>query len=390
MKIDKHHICTGDDALSGDVHDVEYPVRTSEAAADRMRRIDANRHSGQALDDRDVGKIDQVSVRVTDVGLHTAKSEDDFLVALARQILGRVERFVQRDAESAFEQDRKLLLAADALEQLKILRVAGPDLQHYAGRRAGRIQSGTDLVDVRLVRDLHGDHLDTVFSGQIENVGQAIGPVTLKRVRTGPRLIGTHPRAGLTVFLQGSHHRLDALSRVNGAQAGENIQIFLTKRDAIVREVIGAAVVLMPAENAIDLGHAYDMFDAGKTLDLVDRQCGGVADQIQLGQKLLFALDIVDKYLDVLKIIDVRLDPPVFAAVGIDVWFENDDHKNLAAINVPAPTLLTNIVPVRGRQRQGHEPRREHRPFRPDLPERGRRDRNYIPRATRGSAGSRS
>ena len=77
-------------------------MRCAKAAADRVRRIDAHGHPSQTLDDRHVGKVDHVAVRVADVGLHSAEAEYDFLIALAGKVFGRVERFVQRDAEAAF------------------------------------------------------------------------------------------------------------------------------------------------------------------------------------------------------------------------------------------------------------------------------------------------
>ena len=61
------------------------------------------------------------------------KPEDDFAVSFGSQVLRGVERFIQRDAETALDQYRQLLLAAHDFEQLEILRVARTDLQHDAG-----------------------------------------------------------------------------------------------------------------------------------------------------------------------------------------------------------------------------------------------------------------
>ena len=97
-----------------------------------MRRIDAHRHARQALDHRHVREVDEVAVRVAEVRLHAAQAEDDVAVAARRDVLGREQRLVQRDAEAALEQDREIALAADGLQQLEVLRVARADLQHHA------------------------------------------------------------------------------------------------------------------------------------------------------------------------------------------------------------------------------------------------------------------
>ena len=63
------------------------------------------------------------AVRVAHVCLHPAQAEDDSPVTLAGKILGGIQRFLQRDAEAALEQHRKIGLAADGLEQFEVLGV---------------------------------------------------------------------------------------------------------------------------------------------------------------------------------------------------------------------------------------------------------------------------
>ena len=46
----------------------------------------------------------------------------------------------------------------------------------------GRLERLADLVDVRLVRDLHGDHADAVLAGELEHVRQARRAEALERV----------------------------------------------------------------------------------------------------------------------------------------------------------------------------------------------------------------
>ena len=171
------------------------------------------------------------------------------------------------------------------------------------------------------VRDLHRDHLDAVLAGELEHVRQTVLAVPLKRIRARPRLVGTHSRTDLSVFLQGFHHRLDTLSRVNSAEPREDIQIVLAERHAVVGEVVRAAVAFVPSEDAINFGHTNDVIDTRKSADLLDRKRRGIADQVQFGQQLLGTLKIVNKDLDILEIFDVALDPLVFAAGRIDIRF---------------------------------------------------------------------
>jgi len=48
-----------------------------------------------------VRKIDHVSMWVADISFHSAKCKDYSLITFAREIFSRVQRLVERDAESA-------------------------------------------------------------------------------------------------------------------------------------------------------------------------------------------------------------------------------------------------------------------------------------------------
>ena len=157
-------------------------------------------------------EIDEVAVRVAHVRLHPAQAEHDLAIALRRQVFGRVQRFVERDAETALDQHRELLLLADELQQLEVLRVARADLQHDARRVAGCRERAADFVDVRLVRHLHRDHANAVFAGELEHVRQAACAEALERIRRRARLVCAHPRADLPVVAQRLHHRFDRLA----------------------------------------------------------------------------------------------------------------------------------------------------------------------------------
>jgi len=113
--LDQDHVGAGDHALQGGVEDFQKAIRGAVAGADRVRRVDAYRHPGQAFDHGYMGEIDQVAVRVAHVGFHTPETEHHVAVAFRGQVFGGVEGFVQGDAETAFEQHREFALATDNL-----------------------------------------------------------------------------------------------------------------------------------------------------------------------------------------------------------------------------------------------------------------------------------
>jgi len=106
VKIGQHHIGANDHRLGGYVKCIEYSLRRHCARSDRVARVDTNRHPGQAFDDRYVREIDKIAMRVTEIRLHSAQRKNDLAVAFAGQILGSVERLVQRDSEASLDQHR--------------------------------------------------------------------------------------------------------------------------------------------------------------------------------------------------------------------------------------------------------------------------------------------
>src|SRR5439155_11768374 len=147
-----------------------------------MRRVDAHRHAGQSFHDWNVRKVDEVPVRISHVGLHSAQTEHHLAVALGSEILGRVERLIEGDTKTALDEYREVLLSSDVLQQLEVLGVPRADLQHHAGWTARGLQRSAYLIDVRLVGDFHGDDTNAVFSGQLEHIRQALRAEALERV----------------------------------------------------------------------------------------------------------------------------------------------------------------------------------------------------------------
>jgi hypothetical protein len=62
-------------------------------------------------------------------------------------------------------------------------------------------------------------------------------------------------------------------------------------------------VVSVPPENAVFFRNAHGVLDARKALHLIERERGGVADQVDFRQNLLRALHAMDAHLDIRKIL---------------------------------------------------------------------------------------
>ena len=171
-----------------------------------------------------VSEVDEVAVRIAEIRLHAAQTEADPAVAGRGDVLAGVERLLERDPHAALEQHRQLRLLSHGLEQLEVLRVAGPDLEHHAGGVAGLGERLADLLDVGLVGDLHRDDPDSVLAGELEDEGQALGPVALEVVGAGARLVGAGSRGDDPALLQRGEHRLGVLAGVDRAQAREEME----------------------------------------------------------------------------------------------------------------------------------------------------------------------
>src|SRR6185436_3675632 len=209
----------------------------------------------------------------------------------------------------------------------EVLRVARANLQHDAGRIARRLEGRPDFVDMRFVRHLHRNHANAVLAGELEDIRQAFGAEALERIRVGPRLVRTHPRADLAVLLQRLHHRAGRLRRVDGAQAGEYVQAVLAEAHAVVLERCGAVVALLvPTQDAIGFRYADNLLHAGQHLHLLDRQRGGVADQVDLGQRHLGADFAMDAVLDPGKAVQLPRQGAVIGAFEAGIGFEDEDH----------------------------------------------------------------
>src|SRR4051812_18141775 len=104
MDVDQDHVYADNDSLRGYMMDVRETIWGEVLFSDRVRRIDANRHTGQSLDNRDVGEVDEVAMGIAEVRLDAAQTKYNVAVAFAGDVLACVQRFFQCDAHAAFVQ----------------------------------------------------------------------------------------------------------------------------------------------------------------------------------------------------------------------------------------------------------------------------------------------
>jgi len=77
-----------------------------------MGWIDADGHPGHAFDHRNMAEVHHVSVRRVEGGFHATKTEDDPSISFAGKVFRCIQRFGERDAETAFKQNRISVLAS--------------------------------------------------------------------------------------------------------------------------------------------------------------------------------------------------------------------------------------------------------------------------------------
>ena len=163
----------------------------------------------------------------------------------------------------------KSCCCADRLEQLEVLRVARADLQHHAGRIARRCERVADLVDVRLVRHLHGDDRMPYLPASSNTYGRQAAPWPWKsyglvRGLYAPARVVTMPCSASARKVASTFSRV-----VDGAQAREDVQRVLREGDAVVLEAERLELAVVAADGAELLGDAHDLLDA---LELLERR----------------------------------------------------------------------------------------------------------------------
>ena len=263
----------------------------------QMGHLVEHDHTGQ------VQRVAHTGLEGTDAAL----AEDDVLVALGHDVLGAHHELFQRVGEAALEQHR-LLLAAHGLEQLKVLHVAGTDLDEVHVLEQGQMLG---------VHDLGDDGGTGGTAGQFEQI-QALAAHTLEGVGGGAGLEGTAAQQGSTGVLHALGAVGDLLFALDAARACDDREVAAADLhavhvdDAVVR--VELAVGLF-----VGLGHAAAGLD------------DGVGQHPALGDGLGVADEAEDVGIAALGVVDLQAHALQLAAEFVDldvggVLFQYDDH----------------------------------------------------------------
>ena len=201
-------------------------------------------------------------------GPDPALAQDDLGVAALRDVLGRLEPFLDGHREAPLQHHR-LVREPDLLQQLEVLRVAGPD--------ADAVGDVRDVGDLGHVHDLDHDRQAELAACLLEDLDPLLSE-SLERVWRRPRLVDVAPDdrgAGLLRRADRAHRLLGVLDR---AWAGDQRERVATDRDGADLDDRGLGMQV-PRDHLVrlpDLDHVIDALH----LAPIDRlESLGVADE---------------------------------------------------------------------------------------------------------------
>ena len=271
-----------------------------------------HRQMGHLVQHDHTGKVQRVA-HTGLKGADAALAQDDVLVALCHDVLGAHHELFQRVGKAALEQHR-LFLAANSLEQLKVLHIAGTYLNQVYVFKQGQVLG---------VHDLGHDGRTGGAARQLEQV-QTLAAHTLKGVGRGAGLECTAAQQGSACRLYPLGAVGDLLLALNAARPGDDRKVAAADLDTL--HVDNAVVrVEFAVGFFVWLGHAA----AGLHNRVCQHPalCNGlsVADQTQnMG---VAALGIVDLQTHILQLVAEL----AHLYVG-GILFEYDDHSILSPL----------------------------------------------------------
>jgi hypothetical protein len=154
------------------------PARQQDVAApQRVAQVDDHRERRLELEDRHRRDVERVAGGALE-GADAALAQHHALVAVRQDVFGGEQQFLERRAEGALQEDR-LVDLPERLQQLGVVHVARPHLEHVAG-----------LGDQRQGRDIEhlGDGGKMVPPGAILQEPQPLRAQPLEGVRIGAGL----------------------------------------------------------------------------------------------------------------------------------------------------------------------------------------------------------
>src|SRR3990172_3618561 len=176
-----------------------------------VTRIDDDRQVRQLLQRRDRRKVQRIP-GVLFEGPDAPLAEDNIVVSLGHDVLGRHQKLLDRRAHPPLEEDR-LAVDAHLLEETEVLHVPGTDLDHV-----GILHHKLCIPRVHQL----GDDRQP---GHLPHLGQVSQPLltkALKRIRRGPRLKGPTSEQGGTRLLDLGRRIKQHLAPFHPAWAGND------------------------------------------------------------------------------------------------------------------------------------------------------------------------
>jgi len=198
-----------EEAVGADGHGGTGERKNFVALAGAVAGIDHDGEMAAFVDGGDNGEVEGVAGEIGE-GADTALAEDDIVVALAHDVFGSHEEFVERGGHAAFEQ-HGFPGAAGALEERIILHVARADLDDVGPL--------FDEVE-RFVVDGFGDDAEAVVAADLVKDFQAGEAESLEGVGRSARLEGAAAEEADTGGLELFGDSEALLFGFNGAGAG--------------------------------------------------------------------------------------------------------------------------------------------------------------------------
>ena len=242
------------------------------APAGRVRRVDDHRQVRLVLQHRDRAEVERVPRRPLE-GLDPALAEDDPLVSLARDVLGRHQQLLDRRRRPALQQDR-LVGPPHLGEQHEVLHVPRADLDHVRGVQ--------HRLHVPRVHQLGHDRQPGLFARLAQDHERLLAE-PLERVRRGPRLerAAAQPRrAGLVDRARRLERLLAVLDRARPRDQAEELVPDLPAVDVDHRRV-GRDLT---RDELVRLQDRQHLLDAGIALERQRRQQLALADRADHGR----------------------------------------------------------------------------------------------------------
>src|SRR3990172_3437102 len=176
-----------------------------------VTRIDDDRQVRQLLQRRDRRKVQRIP-GVLFEGPDAPLAEDNIVVSLGHDVLGRHQKLLDRRAHPPLEEDR-LAVDAHLLEETEVLHVPGTDLDHVG------------ILHHKLCIPRVHQLADDRQPGHLPHLGQVSQPLltkALKRIRRGPRLKGPPSEQGGTRLLDLGRRIKQHLAPFDRAWAGND------------------------------------------------------------------------------------------------------------------------------------------------------------------------